>query len=109
MQEDRGINARLTAVIQELQEATLKKVEEVKHLEDKVTKLSIENIKLQNTINNLKKSLEKNSHESKQESQTPDESNSQDVENNQPAGKEENDSIDISINQLKSILNESQK
>ena len=60
MQEDRGINARLTAVIQELQEATLKKVEEVKHLEDKVTKLSIENIKLQNTINNLKKSLEKN-------------------------------------------------
>ena len=103
------VNAKLTAAIQELQEAVLKKVEEVKYLEDKITKLSIENVKLQNTISSLKKSLEENPQENKQESKTLHESNSQDVENNQPANEEKSDSIDISITQLKSILNKNQK
>lgn len=103
------VNAKLTAAIQELQEAVLKKVEEVKYLEDKITKLSIENVKLQNTISSLKKNLEKNPQESNQESKTLYELNSQDVENNQPANEKESDSIDISISQLKSILNKNQK
>lgn len=106
MQEAKTIEINLISTVQKLQDAVLKKIEEVKRLEDKITKLSIENVKLQDTITNLKESLEKSP--LKPQSEDKDNSIHQDIKksnHNQLINKETSESIDISINQLKGILN----
>ena len=97
------------SAIQELQTVALKKIEEVKILQDKVTKLNIENIKLHDIVTNLRKNFEQNATKPKQEADLA----IQDIEekggNNQLVSKETSESIDISISQLKGILNKSKK
>ena len=112
MQEAKNIETELISAVQKLQDATLKKIEEVKRLEGKVTKLSIENVKLQDTITNLKESLEKSSFKSQSKDKDDLTIHQEDIkqsDHNQLVSKETSESIDMSINQLKGILNKTQK
>ena len=109
MEDTKTIDAKLMSAIQELQEVALKRIEEVKILQDKVTKLSIENVKLHDIVTNLRKNFEQNATKPKQEADLAIQDIEEKGDNNQLVSKETSESIDISISQLKGILNKSKK
>ena len=107
--QDKTIEMKLTSVIKKLREAALKKVEEIKFLEDKITKLNIENAKLHNTISNIEKKSEKTPPTTEQEASILDKPETQNIGSKQLVSEETDDNIDISINQLKGILDKNWK
>ncbi len=107
--QDKTIEMKLTSVIKKLRETALKKVEEIKFLEDKITKLNIENAKLHNTISNIEKNPEKTPPITEQEASILDKPETQNIGSKQLVSEETDDNIDISINQLKGILDKNWK
>jgi hypothetical protein len=105
MQETKSIDIKLTSAIQKLQDAALKKVEEVKRLENKITKLSIENAKLQAIIEDIKP---KASIVKQQETNEPGILPFGNIEGGKLLSKDASEDIDVSISQLKNIFNKNQ-
>jgi hypothetical protein len=89
-----------------LQAAALKKIDEVQRLEDKITKLSIENAKLQATIDDLKHKPAIHSHTETKLSGTLPFGN---IEQEELRHKEASQDIDVSISQLKSMFSKNHK
>jgi hypothetical protein len=102
MQEAKVSEEKLTSAIQRLQEAAFKKIDYIKILELRVNSLIIENAKLHDEIENLKKefsiSTKKTSIENKKD-MLP-----ESTTDNQLLSADANQDIDISIRQLKNIL-----
>ncbi|WPX96459.1 hypothetical protein [Candidatus Bandiella euplotis] len=115
MQESKSIDTKLSLAIQELQEAASKKIENAKYLQKQVTALSIENIKLKDTIAILMQKLEASSTSlpsSLKESKKLEVSGElpfQNVEEDQLLSKGSSEHIDISISQLKKLIGKNPK
>jgi hypothetical protein len=105
MQETKSIDIKLTSAIQKLQDAALKKVEEVKRLENKITKLSIENAKLQAIIEDIKPRA---SVVKQQEVNAPGILPFGNIESGKLLSQDASEDIDMSISQLKSVFSKNQ-
>jgi hypothetical protein len=99
---------KIKLALQDLHEAVINKIQEVKFLEKKITNLSIENAKLHDEIDKLNGAVKKHLLEKKDLSDKL----ANHLATNDPPKKEEalinedaTQDIDISISQLKNILN----
>ena len=100
---------KIRLALNDLHDVVISKVEEIKHLEKKITKLSINNAKLQDEITNLVNSLKKDRyHNDNIEEVVLHNKISQDSDE-KLINEDANDDIDISINQLKSIISKKPK
>lgn len=102
---------KIRLALNDLYDVVINKIEEIKRLEKKITELSIKNTQLQDEVTNLENSIIKNKHRS------------EDIQIQNLASKTEknlsldeklinedvSEDIDISINQLKSIISKKTK
>ena len=99
---------KIKLALQDLHDAVINKIQEVKFLEKKITKFSIENAKLHDEIDKLNKVVKKHQLEKKDLSNKlanhltmDDKSEKEDTLINDNTTQD----IDVSISQLKNILN----
>jgi len=102
---------KIKLALQDLHEAIINKIQEVKFLEKKITSLSIENAKLHDEIDKLNRIIIKHQSEEKDlsikisDKITAETTVIQLEEEDRLVNDDTTQDIDISINQLKNILN----
>ena len=106
-----NMDNKIKLALQDLHEAIINKIQEVKFLERKITNLSIENAKLHDEIDKLNRIIIKHQSEEKDlsikisDKITTETTVIQLEEEDRLVNDDTTQDIDISINQLKNILN----
>ena len=100
---------KIRLALNDLHDVVISKIEEIKRLEKKITELSINNAKLQDEITNLVNSSKKDRHHKDNIKEVVLRNEMKQDSDEKLINEDASEDIDISINQLKSIISKKSK
>ena len=100
---------KIRLALNDLHDVIISKIEEIKRLEKKITELSINNAKLQDEITNLVNSSKKDRHQKDNIKEVVLRNEMKQDYDKKLINEDASEDIDISINQLKSIISKKSK